>query len=81
MPAMESLRRLDNRLVRERDKDKASARAARYLPWLLVLAALTQFLNALTDAVFLDGLVLGLLVAAAVAAFSSSPPPSGNGPG
>jgi hypothetical protein len=78
---MESLRRLDNRLLREGDKDRAAVRAARYLPWMLVLAFLTHFAAVLTGALFLDGLVSGLLVAAAVAAFSSCSARSGDRPG
>lgn len=72
MPAMDSLRRLDNRFVRQaEDQDKASARGARYLPWMLVLACLVQFTGSLTDAVFIEGLALGLVISATVTAFTS----------
>jgi hypothetical protein len=71
MPVMESLRRLDNRLLPERDRDKEAARAIRYLPWMLVTAYLLHFATLFfTDSRLLRGLVSGLLLAAAAAALS-----------
>ncbi len=69
MPVTESLRRLDDRLVHGRGKDRAAARA-RYLPWTLVLAFLLHFASLFTEALILEGLVAGLLLAAVITAFS-----------
>jgi len=48
---------------------------------MLVLVYLMHFAAVLTDALFLDGLVSGLLISAAVAAFSSRSARSGDRPG
>ena len=64
---MESLRRLDDRFVPR--EGKAAARALRQLPWVLGVAWLMQFASLFTEAVWLDGLVLGLLTSSVFTAF------------